>query len=106
MTVSSYQVTLSANGASPVVAGKSDALAQANTALTDITAALAVTAIAGDAPSTTAVTLVQTDVTALKSTINANVVLLVDNAVVTTKTKLKAALDALRFAVDGSGLAP
>lgn len=100
MAIACYQITQ--QNASYVVGGKSDPITAANTSLTDITAALAVTAIAGDPTSVTAVTLVQTDVTALKALINADCVVILNDATLTTQAKVFAALDALKQALRGS----
>ena len=100
MAVRGFIITVATNA----VAGQIDPLAKATTALTDLTSALAVGNISGDPTSVTAVTLVQTDVTALKAAINGNIVVLIDTAVVTTKNALNTALDAFKRNMEGSGL--
>lgn len=76
----------------------------ATTILTDITAALAVTAIAGDPTSTTAVTLVQTDATALIATFNGDVNVIWNTSTVTHRNQLrKALLRALELVNGGYG---
>lgn len=77
------------------------------TALTDITAALAVPNISGDPTSVTAVTLVQTDVTAIQTAANALVLALSsdvsvawDGSTVTHRNQLREALRVALKAVE------
>lgn len=62
------------------------------TLLADITAALAVTAIAGDTDSTTAVTLVQTDANALVLAQQSDVSITFNTSTVTTKNQMRSVL--------------
>lgn len=105
--------TLTAGGSNPVAAHVTDPVAAsvagiaAEAAVTsDITAALAVPAISGDAPSTTAVTLIQTDFNTLKTALApgtaSTVVLSFDAAAVVTKNKLRDCVAAIMRVIDGS----
>lgn len=70
------------------------------TLLSDITAALAVSAISGDATATTAVTLVQTDANALVLALSADVSVVWNDATITHRNQLREALRLALKAVD------
>ena len=72
------------------------------TILTDITTALG--AAGGSHDSTAEITTVQTDVTVLLGTLNADVVVMWNTTNVTTKNQLRHALQQALRAVDGSNL--
>lgn len=90
------------NGSLPV-ASTTALSAAVTTALTDITAALAIGNISGDPTSLTAVTLIQTDVTAIQTAVAAlalaltgDVSVVWDGSTITHRNQLR---DALRLAL-------
>lgn len=105
----------SSSGAAAPISAKITAVQALETAVTDaITAAEANGTIAGDGAALALVQAIGTAFTALDLALTAaaaaaaanNVVLDIDTAVLTTRTKVRAAVRNMMVIVDGSGLAP